>query len=204
MTRNPRASVTIHPTADVSVDADIGEGTRVWHQAQVRENTRIGRDCIIGKGVYVDFDVILGDNCKIQNGAFVYHPAELEDGVFIGPGVILTNDLYPRAINVDGTLKAADDWVPSKTRIGRGAAVGAGAVILPGITIGEFATIGSGAVVTRDVPAYILVVGNPARFKDYVCACGRPMNTGPLTKETNVRCAKCGHENRLPAKGELK
>lgn len=194
-----RTDVTIHETADVSDAADIGNGSRIWHQAQVREGAVLGRNCIVGKGAYVDFDVRMGDNCKIQNGAFVYHPAELADGVFIGPGVILTNDLYPRATNVDGSLKSADDWVATKTRIGKGAAIGARAVLLPGITIGAFATVGSGAVVTRDVPAHALVVGNPARAIGHVCACGRPLNIGIAEKETAATCKECGHENKVPA-----
>ncbi len=102
--------IRIHPTAEVSDQAQIGDGTAIWHQAQVRERARIGQNCILGKGVYVDFDVQIGDRCKLQNGAYVYHGVTLEDGVFVGPGVILTNDRLPRAINPDGSLKADDDW----------------------------------------------------------------------------------------------
>ena len=166
----------IHPTADVSDRAMIGPRTRIWHQAQVREGARIGARCIVGKGAYVDLNVIIGDDVKIQNGVYVYHGVTVEDGVFLGPGVILTNDKLPRAINPDGTLKADADWEVSPTVIQRGASVGAGAVVLPGVTVGEFAMVGAGAVVTRDVPAYGLVYGNPARLHGYVCRCGRPLN----------------------------
>ena len=169
------ASYFIHPTADVSDQAAIGQGTRIWHQAQVREGACLGANCIVGKGAYVDFDVTIGDNVKIQNGVYVYHGVTIEAGVFLGPGVILTNDKLPRAINPDGSLKSDADWEVSSTLIGRGASIGAGAVILPGVTIGEFAMVGAGAVVTRDVPAHALVYGNPARSHGYVCRCGRPL-----------------------------
>jgi UDP-2-acetamido-3-amino-2,3-dideoxy-glucuronate N-acetyltransferase len=166
----------IHPTADVSSQATIGPGVRIWHQAQVREGARLGADCIVGKGAYIDFDVSIGDNVKIQNGVCVYHGVAVEDGVFLGPGVILTNDRLPRAINPDGTLKSDADWEVSPTLVRHGASIGAGAVILPGVTVGEFAMVGAGAVVTCDVPAHGLVYGNPARLHGYVCRCGQPLN----------------------------
>jgi acetyltransferase-like isoleucine patch superfamily enzyme len=165
----------IHPTADVSSQAVIGPGTRIWHQAQVRERARIGGHCIIGKGAYVDFNVTIGDNVKIQNGVYVYHGVTVEEGVFLGPGAILTNDKLPRAINPDGTLKTDADWEVSPILIQRGASIGAVAVVLPGVTVGEFAMVGAGAVVTHDVPAHGLVYGNPARLHGYVCRCGRPL-----------------------------
>lgn len=169
----PSHDVFIHPTAVISPQAIIGAGTKIWHQAQVREQVRIGDNCIIGKGVYVDFDVTIGDNVKIQNGASVYHGVTLEDGVFVGPAVILTNDKFPRAINPDGTLKSDADWEVSPTLVKRGASLGARAVILPGVTVGQFAMVAAGAVVTRDVADYGLVIGNPARLRGFVCPCGR-------------------------------
>lgn len=165
----------IHPTADVSPQAIIGPGARIWHQAQVREGARIGDNCIIGKSVYIDLDVIIGNNVKIQNGVSVYHGVTVKDGVFLGPGVVLTNDKLPRAINPDGSLKADADWEVSPILIQRGASIGAGAVILPGVTVGAFAMVGAGAVVTHDVPAHGLVYGNPARLRGHVCRCGRPL-----------------------------
>jgi acetyltransferase-like isoleucine patch superfamily enzyme len=179
--------IRIHPTAEVSPQAEIGEGTSIWHQAQVRERTRIGRNCILGKGVYVDFDVTIGDNCKLQNGVYVYHPATLEDGVFLGPGVIVTNDKYPRAVNPDGTLKADADWEVGPVTICQGAAVGAGAVILPDVTVGAWAMVGSGAVVTKDVPDHGLVAGNPARLIGHVCRCGRRLSQ----QKTGWYCEQC-------------
>jgi len=172
-TCNP--SPVIHPTAEVSSQAMVGRGTRVWHQAQVRERAHLGSNCIVGKGSYIDFDVTIGDNVKVQNGVYVYHGVTVEDGVFLGPGVILTNDKLPRAINPNGTLKSEADWEVSSTLIRRGASIGAGAVILPGVSVGEFAMVGAGAVVTHDVPAHGLVYGNPARLHGYVCRCGRPL-----------------------------
>lgn len=165
----------IHPTAEVSPRAEIGAGTSIWHYAQVRERAKIGRNCILGKGVYVDFDVTIGDNCKLQNGVLVYHPAVIEDGVFLGPGVILTNDKFPRAINPDGTLKTEADWEVGPVRICCGASLGAGAIVLPNVTVGRFAMVGSGAVVSKDVPEHALVVGVPAHLAGYVCRCGRPL-----------------------------
>lgn len=157
-----------HPTAEVSPQSKIGKGTKIWHQAQVRENACIGKNCILGKGSYVDFGVNIGDNVKIQNGVFVYHGVTVEDGVFLGPGVILTNDKNPRAIDENGKLKSDDDWVLGKILIKKGASVGARSTVLPGVTIGEYALIGAGSVVTKDVPDYALVYGNPAKVRGKV------------------------------------
>ena len=190
--------IRIHPTADVSPRAVIGEGTSIWHQCQVREGANIGEQCILGKNVYVDFDVQIGSRVKIQNNCSVYHGVTLEDGVFLGPHVVLTNDMYPRAINPDGSLKSNDDWEVGPIRICYGAAVGARTVILPGVTVGRFALIGAGAVVTHDVPAHGIVVGNPARLIGYACACGHRLaaaETGRLS------CARCGATYADPPEG---
>jgi acetyltransferase-like isoleucine patch superfamily enzyme len=184
---------TIHPSADVAESASIGKGTRIWHQAQVREQVVIGSECILGKGVYVDLGVRIGDRCKLENGAFVFHGYELEDGVFIGPGAMLLNDKNPRAINPDGTLKTESDWTASSGIVRRGAAVGGGAVLLPGVEVGSFALVGSGAVVTRDVPAHGIVVGNPARLVGYACSCGRRLpHPAPAKASAEVECPACG------------
>jgi UDP-2-acetamido-3-amino-2,3-dideoxy-glucuronate N-acetyltransferase len=173
------ARILFHPTAEVSPKAHIGEGTRIWHQAQVREGAVIGRDCIIGKGVYIDFDVAVGSNVKIQNGALLYHGLTVEDGVFIGPQACMTNDVYPRAITPEGELKAADDWIVGPTFIRYGASIGAGAVIMPNITVGRFALVAAGAVVTHSVPDHGLVMGVPARLVGYACRCGQRMQQLP-------------------------
>jgi len=190
-----RDDVYIHPTADVSDAAEIGAQTRVWHQAQVREGAVIGRGCILGKGSYVDKDVRVGNNCKLQNGVFVFHGFNLEDGVFLGPGAMLLNDKHPRAINPDGTLKSDADWIASEGLIGYGAAVGGGAVILPGVKVGRMALVGAGAVVTRDVPERGIVAGNPARLRGFACDCGHV-----LTRQgTKYTCANCGRSYEISA-----
>ena len=175
-----------HPTADVSPKATIGHGTKIWHQAQIREDVHIGPNCIIGKDVYVDFGVSIGANSKLQNGVYVYRGTTVEDGVFLGPGVILTNDKSPRAINPDGSLKSGADWQIGPIHIKRGASLGAGSIVLPGVTIGKFAMIGAGAVVTRDVPPHGLVYGSPSRLHGYVCRCGQLLTTTESLSEKDI------------------
>ena len=193
-------SIRIHPTADVSPAAVIGDGTSIWHHAQVREEVRIGAGCIIGKGVYVDAGVVIGDHVKIQNYVSVYHGVTIEDGVFVGPHVCFTNDLRPRAVNPDLSLKAADDWGLTPTRIRQGAALGANATIVCGVTVGAWAMVGSGSVVTRDVPDHGLVAGNPARLRGFVCACGERLAKEAERGEVVVaRCAKCGRRVEVAA-----
>ena len=185
-------TVRIHPTAEVSENAKIGEGSSIWHQAQVREDVSIGENCIIGKGVYVDAGVSIGNNVKIQNYVSVYHGLTIEDGVFVGPHVCFTNDMRPRSINPDGSLKAADDWVLSATIVKRGAALGANSTIRCGIIVGEWAMVGSGSVVTKDIPAHGLVYGNPAQLHGFVCACGEFVKKESETENIVVaKCPKC-------------
>jgi UDP-2-acetamido-3-amino-2,3-dideoxy-glucuronate N-acetyltransferase len=193
--------VRIHQTADVSSEAQIGEGTSIWHQAQIRERAHLGRDCVIGKGVYVDFGVRIGDRVKIQNYTSVYHGVTIQDGVFIGPHVCFTNDKRPRAVNPDGALKRNDDWVLSETLVMEGAAIGAHSVIVCGATIGRWAMVGSGSVVTRDVPDYGLVWGNPARLQGFVCPCGERLQEADDRRVESVLmvCLKCGTEIRVLA-----
>jgi acetyltransferase-like isoleucine patch superfamily enzyme len=177
-----------HPTADVADTATIGQGTKIWHEAQVRPRVTIGENCILGKGVYIDEDVIIGSNVKMQNRASIYKDCTIEDGVFIGPHVCFTNDVFPRAINPDGTLKSADDWTAGRTLVRYGASIGAGSIILPSRTIGRFALVGAGSVVTRDVPDHGLVVGNPARLVGFACVCGSRLT---MDGETGT-CDACG------------
>src|SRR6266851_885485 len=166
-------SFYVHPSAEVSPDAHVGAGTRIWRQVQVREHAHIGETCNIGKGVYIDAHVRIGSNVKIQNHVSVFEGVTLEDGVFVGPHVCFTNDLLPRAITPDGKLKGVEDWEITPTLVKYGASIGAGAVILCGVTIGTFALVGAGSMVTRDVPPHALVFGNPARQHGYVCRCAR-------------------------------
>jgi acetyltransferase-like isoleucine patch superfamily enzyme len=181
----------VHETAEVSPQASIGAGTRIWHQAQVRQGACIGRECNLGKNVYVDFDVQIGDRVKVQNNASVYHGATIEDGVFIGPHVCLTNDKRPRAVNPDGSLQGEDDWETGRILIRYGAALGAGTIVVTGVTVGIFAMTGAGAVVTRDVPDYGLVVGNPAHLLAYVCPRGHRC-AAPAADPASLRCETCG------------
>jgi acetyltransferase-like isoleucine patch superfamily enzyme len=167
--------IMIHPSADVSQDATIGDGTSIWHQVHVREGVVLGQNCIVGKDVYIDFNVKIGDNVKIQNNALIYHGATIEDGVFIGPQACLANDRNPRAITPEGALKGVDDWEVGPTLIKYGASIGAGAIVLPDVTVGKFAMVAAGSVVTRDVPDHVLVAGLPAKYAGFVCRCGRRM-----------------------------
>lgn len=185
-------TIRIHGSADVSEKAVIGDKTSIWHHSQVREDAHIGQNCILGKGVYIDSGVHIGDNVKIQNYVSIFHGVTIQDGVFIGPHVCFTNDMRPRAINPDGTLKAADDWELSETLIKNGAAVGANSTIRCGITIGEWAMIGSGSVVTKDIPNYGLAVGNPARLIGFVCPCGCKLRIKEvLDSSMAMLCPKC-------------
>jgi acetyltransferase-like isoleucine patch superfamily enzyme len=189
---NEASSVRIHPTADVSAEAIIGPGTSIWNHSQVRERARIGSDCVIGKNVYVDFDVVVGDRVKIQNNASLYHGLTVEDGVFIGPHVCFTNDRLPRAVNSDGSAKTDADWEVGLIRVRAGAALGAASVVLPGVTIGRWALVGAGSVVTRDVADYALVLGNPARRIGSACPCGESLPDGPDGTPFNGPCPRCG------------
>ena len=184
----------IHATAEVSSDATVGDGTRVWHQAQIREGAVVGPGCTIGKGVYVDLEVRVGARSKIQNYACLYAGVTLEDGVFVGPGAIFTNDRQPRAVSPDGAAKSEADWTLGRTTVQTGASLGAGAVVLPGLTIGRWALVGAGSLVTRDVPAYGLVTGSPAKRVGWVCSCAERLSS-------DLRCGSCGRRYRSTDEG---
>ncbi|MGW7366160.1 acyltransferase [Streptomyces sp. NPDC054841] len=153
----------VQPTAQVDETAEIGAGSSVWELAQIREGARLGEGCVIGRGAYVGTGVQMGDNCKLQNYALVYEPAELGDGVFIGPAVVLTNDQYPRSVDPEGKQKRGGDWEAVGVKIADGASIGARSVCVAPVRIGRWAMVAAGAVVTKDVPDFALVVGVPAR-----------------------------------------
>ena len=179
----------IQSTADVDDSAELGAGTTVWHLAQIREHARLGRDCIVGRGAYVGPGVVIGDNVKLQNYALVYEPARLEDNVFIGPAVVLTNDLYPRSVDVSGTLKRPADWDALGVVVHEGASLGARAVVVAGHSIGRWALVAAGAVVTRDVPDFALVAGTPARRIGWVGHAGVRLEP---SGDSRWRCPQTG------------
>lgn len=168
-------AVKILPSADVDNSATIGDGSSIWHLAQIRDGVTLGKNCIIGRGAYVGSGVTLGDNCKVQNYALVYEPAKLGNGVFIGPAAVLTNDQFPRAVNSDLSLKSGSDWDAVGVTIGDGASIGARAVCIAPLTIGKWALVAAGAVVTKDVPNYALVAGVPAKRIRWVGRAGVPL-----------------------------
>jgi len=171
-----------HESAFVENGAKIGKGTKIWHQAQIREGSVIGENCIFGKSAFVDANVKIGSNVKVQNRASIYQGATIEDDVFIGPHAIITNDLRPRSFN--------KDWKIVPTLVKKGASIGANSTIVCGITIGEYAMVGAGSVVTKDVPKHGLVYGNPARMQGYVCVCGNKL-------DSKNYCSLCKKETKI-------
>ncbi|MEU6315080.1 acyltransferase [Streptomyces sp. NPDC047014] len=165
-------SVRIQPSSQVDESAALGEGTAVWDLAQIREDASLGRGCIVGRGAYVGPGVRIGDHVKLQNYALVYEPAELGDGVFIGPAAVLTNDFYPRSVDPDGRLKRDGDWEPAGVVVAEGASLGARSVCVAGVRVGRWALVAAGAVVSRDVPDFALVAGVPARRIGWVGRAG--------------------------------
>ncbi len=180
-------------SADVSPSAHLGEGTAVWHLAQIREDAVLGRRCVVGRGAYVGSGVKIGDHCKIQNYALVYEPALLEDGVFVGPAVVFTNDQYPRAVTADGQPKSGADWDAVGVTVRHGASIGARAVCVAPVTVGAWSLVAAGAVVVHDVPDFGLVAGTPARRVGWVGRAGVPL----------VRHGHADGEWRCPRTGDL-
>lgn len=184
---DPGASV--EASADLDDDITIGPGARVWHLAQVRGGARLGANVIVGRGAYIGTGVHIGDNCKIQNYALLYEPAELGSGVFVGPAAVLTNDEYPRAVGTGGQPKSAEDWTAVGVVVGDGASIGARAVCVAPVRIGRWALVAAGAVVVSDVPDYALVVGVPARQIGWVGEAGRRLES---IGEGGWRCPATG------------
>jgi UDP-2-acetamido-3-amino-2,3-dideoxy-glucuronate N-acetyltransferase len=175
----------VHDSSYVDEPCEIGEGTKIWHFCHVMKNSVIGRRCSIGQNVVIAPNVRIGDDVKIQNNVSVYEGVILEDQVFCGPSMVFTNVVTPRS----GTPRnTAADYAP--TIVKRGATIGANATIVCGHTLGEFAFVGAGAVVTKDVPAYAVVYGNPARIAGYACECGVRLDF----KSDRAVCAECRRE----------
>lgn len=173
MTDTP--SYRVAPGADISDDATIGDGSAIWHLAQVREGARLGASCIVGRGAYIGSGVHMGDGCKVQNYALVYEPAMLADGVFVGPAAVFTNDHFPRAVNPDLSPKSPSDWEPVGVTCETGASIGARAVCVAPVIIGAWAMVAAGATVVKDVPPYALVAGVPARRLGWVGRSGEKL-----------------------------
>ncbi len=189
-------AIYIHPSADVAPEAKIGDNTKIWHLVQIRPGAQIGDECILGRGVYIDAQVVIGNRVKIQNYVSVYDGVTIKDGVFVGPQVVFTNDKNPRAVTPDGKLKGNDEWEISLTFIGEGSSLGANSTIVCGVTIGPWAMVGAGSVITKDVPAYGLVIGNPARLVGYVCKCGQRIPAEAESAPEQYQCTCSQHDRK--------
>ena len=188
MTKNTEKHDAVHPTALVE-SKEIGEGTTVWAYTHIMEGASIGKDCNIGDHCFIESGVVLGDGVVVKNGNMLFEGLTLQEGVFVAPHVFFTNDLYPRSRWLPQTRWRDENktWLVP-TLVKRGASLGAGAILLGGIVIGEYATIGAGAVVVKDVVPHALVIGNPARKAKWVCQCGQPLR---FNDEFSV-CDMCG------------
>ena len=183
-----RVDFMAHPTACIDEPSTIGSGTRIWHFSHVMSGAIIGERCSLGQNVFVATHVRIGNNVKIQNNVSLYEGVELEDDVFCGPSMVFTNVTTPRA----GTPRnTAGDYV--RTLVRRGATIGANATIVCGWTVGKFGFVGAGSVVTRDVPDYAMVYGNPARVRGYACECGVKL---AFDTQSGARCVDCGRSYR--------
>ena len=187
----------IHPTAIVGKTAKIGKGTKIWHFVHIREDAEIGEECVLGHSVYVGKGVKIGNRVKLENRATIYQGIRIEDNVFVGPHVTFTNDPYPRSYSTE--------WKMVPTLVEKGASIGAGAVIICGITIGEHAMIGAGSIVTKDIPPHALTYGNPAKIRGFVCRCGTALIKGEeRQKHILMRCPSCNEKYEIPREDYVK
>ena len=185
------SKVYVDPTAVIDDGVTLGDGTKVWHFVHIMGGARIGKNCVVADYVSVGRGVKIGDNVKLENRATVYEGVTVEDNVFVGPHVTFTNDLYPRSFN--------KDWKTVPTTVKRGSSIGAGSVIVCGVTVGEYAMIGAGSTVTCDVPAYALAFGNPARIRAFVCRCGKKLTVSKKTEaQVLMTCSACKEEFKIP------
>ena len=180
----------IHPTAVVDEPKEIGEGTKIWHFSHIMSGARIGENCIIGQNVFIGAGAILGKNIKVQNNVSVFDAVILEDDVFCGPSMVFTNVFNPRSF-----ISRKKEF--RKTLVRKGATIGANVTIVCGNTIGQYAFIGAGSVVTKDVPDYALVYGNPGKVKGWVCQCAEEIT---FRSDKSV-CQACGKEYRKDVTG---
>lgn len=187
---NPHGNIFVHESAYVDEGSSIGEGTKIWHFSHVLPGVTIGKKCVLGQNVMVGPDVTVGDNCKIQNNVSLYKGVVLEDGVFCGPSCVFTNVNNPRA-----EVERKEEF--RETRVGRGATIGANATIVCGRTLGEYCFIAAGAVITRDVPAYALMAGVPAKRIGWMSRHGERL-------DENLACPATGEQYELTGEDELR
>lgn len=183
----------IHPTAVVDEPAEIGEGTKIWHFTHIMLGVKMGGHCIIGQNVFIGSGVILGNNIKVQNNVSIYDGVILEDDVFCGPSMVFTNVFNPRSF-----ISRKKEF--RKTLVKRGATLGANVTIVCGNTVGQYTLIGAGSVVTKDVPDYALVYGNPGRVKGWVCQCAEEIRF----RSGRAVCKACGKKYRKDRNGVTK
>jgi len=195
-------SVKIHPTAIVEEGVSIGAGTSIWDNVHIRKNAVIGENCIVGEKTYIAYDVKIGNAVKINAFVYICAGVNIEDQVMVSAGTIFTNDLLPRAFDIDGTsIKASEPTEETlETFVRRGVTIGAGCVIGPGLELGEYCMIGMGSVVTRSILPYQLAFGNPAKSRGFVCVCGEILTRGE-PGEGSLTCGQCQREYEKGAKG---
>ena len=182
-----KENVKIHESSIVAENARVGEHTVIWQNCVIQENAEIGKNCVVGAGVFIEKGIKIGSRVKIKNNISIYSGVTIEDDVFLGPNCVFTNVINPRSF-IDRKSEFKE------TRIKRGATIGANATIICGNTVGKYAMAGAGAVITKDVPDYALVIGNPARIAGYVCECGCTLNH-------EMRCNDCGRQYGMDVRG---
>jgi UDP-2-acetamido-3-amino-2,3-dideoxy-glucuronate N-acetyltransferase len=189
-------SAQIHETVEVEEGVAVGPRTRIWARTHLRRDAVIGANCVIGESVLIDLGVSIGDRCKVQNNALLYHGSVVDDEVFIGPAVCLTNDVRPRASTPEGRVLTDEDWEVSGVRLEHGCSLGAHVVVIGGRNVGVGAMVGAGSVVTKDVPHHALVAGNPAKQTGWVCDCG-------VRLESDLRCPACARRFQASPSGAV-
>jgi acetyltransferase-like isoleucine patch superfamily enzyme len=197
---SPAKPAWVHPTALVEEGVVLGDNTRVWDGVHIRHGARLGHDCIVGEKSYIAYDVVIGNFVKINAVVYVCAGVTIGDFCMISAHTVFTNDRFPRSGNraLDGLETSDVTEETLHTRLGRGVTIGANATIGPGVTLGEFSMVGMGSVVTRDVPAHALVLGNPARVAGWLSACGEPLLRGAAAGEVpSLHCGRCGRQYRF-------
>lgn len=184
----------VHESSYVDEGVDIGAGTKIWHFCHIMSRARLGRNCNVGQNVLIAPDVIIGNNVKIQNNVSIYTGVIIEDDAFLGPSMVFTNVVNPRS-----HVSRKNEY--KKTLVKQGASIGANATVVCGVTLGRYSFIGAGAVITRDIPDYALVYGNPARIHGWMCQCGIKLQFEPDSEEERAKCENC--KSRFVKRGNI-